>query len=655
LSPLGKGLAEAYIGRLLKTKLIRTDGNGSMASFKDLGLREPLLLALEDLGVEAPTALQQAAIPVLRREGNLVARAGSGSGKTLAYALGVLDRIEPRADAGDDEEGEATVRDDEGGTRVLVLVATPELAEYTALALVPFAHAVELTIAVTGAGWGTAAGEADVLVSTPSQVMDAVRASGVKLHALEAVVVDGASDIEALAGWESMESIFDNVPRTAQRVVVTGTLTDGVADLIDRRVKRAIRWPTQTALADQAEVVEVTGVVGYVVVSEREKVDVVARVLSGERGGDAPPMLVCRTEERAAQVAEALALRGFLVGDPDDEDADVALVGSDETLAGEEGEGAPAGTVISYDVPADEASLRARHSGEHTGFVLVQPRELPHLREVAARGGLEARPAGVTGEEAGGRDELRRFRGLLRQAIRDEDLSAQMLVLEPLFDEFTAAEVAAAAAALLRRKQPSAPADGAGGASAAPAAPAARASASEAGPPRRERPVSTTAPARRTDAGPAPGGAAYTRLFVGVGERDGVRPGDLVGAIAGESDISGTQVGRIDIRDTFSIVEVPADVAQRVIESVNGITIKGRNVRVDYDRGGDKARRPGPGGGGGGGDRRPTRPGPGGPRGAGPRGTGGPPRGGGDRPGPRGPRRDGGGDRTIRRPPRDRD
>src|SRR5689334_15487731 len=204
-----------------------------MASFNDLGLREPLLMALEEEGIEHPTALQAAAVPVLRREGNLVARASSGSGKTLAYALGVFDRIEPRA-ASDGDEGEGDAADDDSpSTRVLVLVATPEAAEWTALALVPLAHAAELAVTATGPGWGTEPGDADVLVATPQQVMDAVRSSGVKLEGVEAVVVDGASDIEALGGMESLESIFDNVPRTTQRVVVTGAMTPGVQDLVD--------------------------------------------------------------------------------------------------------------------------------------------------------------------------------------------------------------------------------------------------------------------------------------------------------------------------------------------------------------------------------------------------------------------------------------
>ncbi|HYJ79481.1 MAG TPA: DEAD/DEAH box helicase, partial [Longimicrobiaceae bacterium] len=427
-----------------------------MAGFEDLGLREPLLMALEEEGIEHPTALQQAVIPVLRREGNLVARAGSGSGKTAAYALGVLDRIEPRAAS--EEEGEDEGAEKAAGPRVLVLVPTEEVVEFTALALVPYAHAVELTVTAAGPGWGIAAGEADVLVATPQQVLEAVRTSGIKLDGVEAVVIDGASDIEGVGGWEALETLFDNVPRTAQRVVLSSTMTPGVQDLADRRVKRAIRYPTQPALAPTVAP-QTTGVVGYVPVAERDKVDVVARLLGGDRGEEAAPVLVCRTDERASQVAEALALRGFMVGEAGDPDAHVALVGSGEALQALAGEaGHVAGTVISFDVPADEQAFRARHGGDITGFVLVEPRELPHLRDVAARAGLEARPAGVTGEERPGTGELRAFRQEVRRALREEDLGAVMLVLEPLFEDHTPAEVAAALAALLRRKRAAEPA-----------------------------------------------------------------------------------------------------------------------------------------------------------------------------------------------------
>jgi ATP-dependent RNA helicase DeaD len=625
-----------------------------MASFQDLGLREPLLAALEDAGIERPTALQAAAIPVLRREGNLVARAGSGSGKTLAYGLGVLDRIQPRAGADDDEgeDGEETA--EAGGTRVLVLSATPEAAERAAMEMVPFAQSAGLTIAASGGGWGTRSEAADVLVATPHEVMEAVRTSAVKLEGLEAVVIDGAAEIESLGGWEALETLFDHVPRDAQRVIITSEVTDVVEDLASRRVKRAIRYPVVAADPKSMEPTAApTATIGYVPVGKRDKIDVVARLLGGGRG-DTPPVLYCRTDERAAELSEALSLRGFLVSDAEDEDADAIVLGS--SSGDEDDADTPDGQVISYDVPADEETLRARHGGEDPGFVLVEPRELAHLRDIAKRANFFAQPAGIAGDEpVSGSAELRAFRGELRRALREEDLAAQMLILEPLFEDFTPTEIAAAASALLRRKRPAA--------SAADALPAAAAAAREAREPR------TTSAMRGGPGGHADRGAppnAYARLFVSLGERDGVRANDLVGAIAGEADIPGTAIGKIEIRDTFSIVEVPADAAGRVISSLNGTTIRNRSVRVDYDRprtaggpgggpggmrrldrgggerGGDRGGARGGGARGGrfsddrgprgGGSRGPRRDGPGGGRG-GPRSGPGGPRGGGSRPG----------------------
>jgi ATP-dependent RNA helicase DeaD len=102
---------------------------------------------------------------------------------------------------------------------------------------------------------------------------------------------------------------------------------------------------------------------------------------------------------------------------------------------------------------------------------------------------------------------------------------------------------------------------------------------------------------------------ATVRLFVSLGQRDGIGPGDLVGAITGESGIEGKQIGRIDLRESFSLVEVEAAVADRVIKALNGTTVKGRSVRVDLDRN-ERAR--GSGRPSGGGSRRPA--GRGGPR-----------------------------------------
>jgi ATP-dependent RNA helicase DeaD len=87
-----------------------------------------------------------------------------------------------------------------------------------------------------------------------------------------------------------------------------------------------------------------------------------------------------------------------------------------------------------------------------------------------------------------------------------------------------------------------------------------------------------------------PAARAWVRLFVGVGEKDGVGPGDLLGAISGEASLEGSKVGKIEIRDTFSLVEVLPPVAEKIIRGLNGTTIRGRAVRVDHDRGSPRGR-----------------------------------------------------------------
>jgi ATP-dependent RNA helicase DeaD len=515
-------------------------------NFEDLGLRPELVGVAGELGYRGATALQSAAIPVLRRGGNALLHASAGAGTLAAYGLALLDRLAGGAG------GE--------GLRALVLVPTAAAATQAAESLARLGRAVGVRVAALGTGWAPdGGGVAEVVVAAPDAAVAAVERSRLKLEGVETLVLDGASAIFALSGQGALETLTSLMPRDAQRVVVTAEVSAAVTDYVERHLRRALRIPP-VSLEEPGAPADVEPLRGleYQVVAEWEKLEVTAALLARREPGRLP-VVYCRSERRAAEVADALQLRGYQLAAP--EAVEAAAAGSAST----EATGAvivatttvstPADAlVISYDVPFDADGLVARH--ERGGTVLVTPRELAHLKAIASRGSFELRLSSV--QPSAGPDRITEFRDRLRAALAEEDLGAQLLVLEPLFREFSPAEVAAAASALLRRQAPAAGA-------AAPAAPLAL-----------RRPGAAQAT-------PAPT-PSYVRLFVGVGSRDGIVASDLVGAITGEAQVKGNQVGRIEIRDTFSIVEAESQIAPRIIQAVNGITLKGRSVRVDFDR-----------------------------------------------------------------------
>lgn len=510
-------------------------------TFGELGLGSKLVEAVRGRGYEEPTPLQRAAIPIVRRGGNVVIHASAGSGVMGAYGLGVLDRLARAEEGSEPGESDAAER---SGPRALVLVPTESAASRIADSLAGLGRAVGLRVAALAEGWPEVERGADIVVAAPA-ALDAVRASRLKLDGVESFVVDGASVILSLAGRDALEALAVSVPREAQRVVVTSERGGAVDDFVERHVRRAFSVPARAVeegAAGRRE--EPTTKLEYHVVPETGKLDALAALLA--RGGaDATRVVWCRTAARAETVDARLMNRGIRGEAGEGGDVRVLAFGAEPPAEG---------VAISYDVPFDAASLARRH--ERGGVVLVEPRELAHLRRIAEEAGLGLAPGAAVRPAAllTGLDE---YRDRLRSAARDEDLAAQLLVLEPLFDEFSAVELAAAASALLRRRAPEP----------------------------RARPVAAApvAEAPRT----------WVRLFISIGQRDGVRPGDLVGAIAGEAGISGDQVGRIEIRDTFSIAEVASDVGERVIKALNGTTVKGRSLRVDYDRK-TPARRPRP-------------------------------------------------------------
>jgi len=295
-----------------------------------------------------------------------------------------------------------------------------------------------------------------------------------------------------------------------------------VKKLADSHARKALFFPARPAIEDKREKAEPEKTLKYAVTSPERKIDAIARLA---RTGGAHITLLCRSSAVAKQVARELRGRGFAVNA-------VTYDGFDVNEA--------EGQLFAYDPPFSAEQIEECFREGDT--ILCERSELAHLKNICADANVGLVAAALPKTEA---DSLDSFRNEIRRAAREDDLEAQMLILEPLFREFSAEEIAAAVTGMLRAKRPA---------------------------------------KAETSTGAKQGMKTWSRLFLSVGERDGVRPADVVGAITGESGVNGEDVGKVEIRDTFCVVEIASDSADKVIRALNGTTMKSRALRVDYDR-----------------------------------------------------------------------
>lgn len=492
-----------------------------MESFEDLGIDPELVEALSAEGIERPTPLQETAIPILRRGNNLVLASGPGSGLLITWSVGLLGRIEVEGDS----------------PLVLVLTANAETAERLAESLARLTASTGHTTAALGSTW-VLPERAHVLFATPQAATAAASVGTISLASVQALVVDQAQLIEGLDGLSAVEAVIDFLPPDAQKVLSSLPLTPAVSDLSHRHFKRAMVVPEP-----RRDDVLQRGSVRFRIVPEPREAAALTLVDELLDDGARHILLFTHSEDRAADLGDYFALHGFVAGAPGDTSVPVWL--GVDALEARSAIGSPEGVVVvSCDAPMDEDTLDRRHSLGEGGVVVVHAREVAHLRDLSKRTGYTVVPLPPRPEDTSrGVTELR---SVLEDALENEDTGPYLLALAPLFERYDPAEVAAAAAALLRKKRPE------------------------------------TMTSARTEAATTP--APWAKLFVSVGSRDGLIPGDLLGAITGEAGVPGEAVGRIDIKESHTVVEVHDSVAPKVIGAINGTTIRGRAVRADFDR-----------------------------------------------------------------------
>lgn len=475
-----------------------------MSTFEDLGLANSVLEHLRSLGYRRPSAVQEEAVPVIARGTSFAGVASSGSGKTLAYALGLAGRLDPGSP----------------GLQALVLRPTDDAAANTAETLQKLLATSGLQTGLIAAGAFRARKSAQIMVSSPGSALTAVQNSSVKLEDLGCLVVDGAASMYELGAGDALETLSGLIPKDAQRVLLTADLSEPVEDWLERHARRARRLADIPA---EAEPVKEAGAECYASPRHTWLAALAGAIESATRKGAGGCAIHCRSEREAGELADRLHVRGL----------HALHEGSELHVSGEE---SSSGGVlsVSWGGPLDLAALREIVEEPGPTLFLVEPSELSHMERLAAA--IELRLTAHRAppqREAHGSAQSTRDR--LRAAALERDLEPYVLLLEPLLEDFAPMELAAAAAALLREKAPAEPA--------------------------------TSLP-------------AWTRLYFGVGRRDGIRPGDLVGAITGEASLSGEDIGRIDIRENYSLVEITAPLADQVIKSLSSATIRGKHAHV---------------------------------------------------------------------------
>ncbi|MFB9238204.1 DEAD/DEAH box helicase [Plantactinospora siamensis] len=548
-------------------------------TFADLGLRPELLQELSALGYEEPTPIQRRAIPCLLEGRDLLGQAATGTGKTAAFALPILQRM---------PAGERGVN-----PLALVLVPTRELAIQVSQAV--HRYGKELGARVLPIYGGQPIGRqlrslasgVDVVVATPGRALDHLGRGTLHLSELEIVVLDEADEMLDMGFAEDIDAILESAPEQRQTVLFSATMPARIEGIASRHLRDSVRIEIarEPARPGEAPLVRQSAYL----VTRAHKPAALGRVLDIEAPEAA--IVFCRTREEVDQLAESLNGRGYraeaLHGGMSQEQRDRVmgrlrggtadlLVATDVAARGLDVEHLT--HVVNYNVPADPESYvhrigRVGRAGrEGVAITLAEPREHRMLKTIerATKRRIPVEKVPTSADLRARRLEL--TRAALEESLLEDDLDSFRVVVEPLADEFDIMEVALAAVKLAHE---------AGGTAVD------EEEIPEVAPPRREgreRGPGGGAGGGRGERRPRGPAGGMTRLFVGAGRHAGVRPQDLVGAIAGESQLSGREVGSIEIADRFSLVEVPEAAAQDVIAALRGTTIKGRKVTVRRER-----------------------------------------------------------------------
>ena len=547
-----KAFAEKEKRAPKKTKTIEPEPERAY-TFSELGLRDSVVRAISDLGFEAPTPIQAKAIPILLKDRDFIGQAQTGTGKTAAFALPLIEKVDPALNS----------------VQALVLAPTRELAVQVAGGIFDLSKHSGLKVVPVYGGqpidrqFRALKNGAQIVVGTPGRVLDHLRRGSLSLSAVVFAVLDEADEMMALGFTEDMDAILAELPDSRQLAFFSATMPDKIISL----TRKFLRNPVHVKIETRERTVSTTNQ-SYYEVAKGKKLEALARILDMESPG--PTIVFCRTRQETNDLCDALRLRGYnaeaLHGDMNQTERDRVmrrfregqadlLVATDVAARGLDIETVT--HVINYDIPFDVEQYihrvgrtgRAGRAGD--AITLVEGRQRRQLEAIERIIGAKIKPARIpTAADIASR-RRDRFKNLLRETLDERQFDGHLATVEDLMEDYDPAEVAAAAVHLLWQNQHSA----------APQS-------------------------EEMDADFEQPELGMARIFIGMGRQDGLRPGDIVAAIANEAGIPGRVVGVIDILDGSAFVEVPASEAAKVVEALGKTKLRGRKAIVKMARAG---------------------------------------------------------------------
>jgi ATP-dependent RNA helicase DeaD len=542
---------------------IEKNMSAAITQFADLGLPDHLVKMVSELGYEVPSPIQEKTMPHLLAGDDLVGQAQTGTGKTAAFALPILARLPSQG----------------GFPRALVLTPTRELAIQVSEAFARYGAGLGDFRVLPIYGGQPFGGQlnglkrgAHVVVGTPGRIIDHLKRGTLDLSQLSTLVLDEADEMLKMGFVEDVEAVLASAPTETQIALFSATMPPLIRAMAKRYLKHPHHITIESKTTTAASINQ-----RYWIVSGLHKLDALTRLLEVE---PFDAMIVfARTKIATEELAHRLRARGFsaqaLNGDIPQKKREQLidalktgqidlLVATDVAARGLDVE--RISHVVNYDIPHDTEAYvhrigrtgRAGRSGEAILFVAPRERYLLRAIEKATRQPLTEMEMPTVADVNAHRDE-RQYQQLLK-VLESEDLTQHQEKILNWQKKAEASLLEVASALALMAEEPSAP------------------------PTQATRAGSTSEPSRASSAESHDDTDKQT-YWVAVGHQHGVKPGNLVGAIANEGGLSSGQIGRVAIKDRFSLVDLPKDLSPEIIRHLRQVKVAGSELNIRPDRG----------------------------------------------------------------------